>query len=66
MYLAGLRDIRPKGSRAVSRGPACVEILAPLRFAAGIDVAAATAQVRERLQRVHLRYRSPLPAARAA
>jgi 1-acyl-sn-glycerol-3-phosphate acyltransferase len=66
MYLAGLRNIRPKGSREVVRGPACVEFLAPLRFASDADVSASTALLREVLQGAHRRYCEPQAPARAA
>ncbi|MGD8417128.1 MAG: lysophospholipid acyltransferase family protein [Pseudomonadales bacterium] len=56
VYLSGLRSIRPKGSRDVRRGVAGVDILAPVRFPAGTDAAAATAELREQLCAVHRRY----------
>jgi len=66
MYLAGLREIRPKGSREVRRGCATVEFLSPFRFPPGSDVAASTAMIRERLQSVHRRYQAPAPVVQAA
>jgi 1-acyl-sn-glycerol-3-phosphate acyltransferase len=66
MYLAGLREIRPKGSREVQRGPASVEFLSPLRFSSGSDVAASTAAIREQMQRVHRRYAVKAPVVKAA
>jgi 1-acyl-sn-glycerol-3-phosphate acyltransferase len=67
LYLAGLREIRPKGSRDVRRGLASVEFLSPLRFAPNSDVAAATAVIRERMQSVHRRYQQAIaPVEKAA
>jgi 1-acyl-sn-glycerol-3-phosphate acyltransferase len=42
MYFAGLRDIRPKGTKEMVTGPATVLIGPPIRFAPGTDVAEAT------------------------
>ena len=53
IYLRGLEKIRPKNSREVIRGKAGADILAPIRFAPGSDVAAATDLIRERLSSVH-------------
>jgi 1-acyl-sn-glycerol-3-phosphate acyltransferase len=66
MYLGGLRNIRPKGSREVVRGPASVEFLAPIRLPYDADVAAATARVRDALQAVHHRHCTVEAPARAA
>ena len=56
IYLAGLRDLRPKGSREVKRGRVTVEIFPPVSFAPGSDVAAATQTLHERMSRVHAKY----------
>lgn len=56
IYLAGLQAMRPKGSREVIRGKVRVEILAPVEFSPGTDVAAATQCIRRRLNRVHAGY----------
>ena len=56
IYLSGLRNLRPKGSRTVSRGVAGVEILAPVRFAPGTLVSAATAELHARMSQAHRKY----------
>jgi len=56
IYLAGLRDLRPKGTREVKRGKVQVEILPPVTFAPGSDVAAATECLHRRMSRVHAKY----------
>jgi 1-acyl-sn-glycerol-3-phosphate acyltransferase len=66
LYLAGLREIRPKGRLEVQRGPASVEFMSPLRFPTGSDVAATTAVIRERMQRVHRRHETKTPVVKAA
>ena len=42
VYLDGLKQMRPKGQLHVTPGPATAEILAPIRFAPGTAVPAAT------------------------
>jgi long-chain acyl-CoA synthetase len=42
MYLEGLREIRPKGSKALGTGPVTVSIGKPVSFPPGTDVADAT------------------------
>jgi 1-acyl-sn-glycerol-3-phosphate acyltransferase len=70
IYLSGLRDMRPKGQRDVTPGPAGAEILAPVRFAAGTDVSAATAELWSCLNERHLAHHPDLtpaqPLGRAA
>jgi 1-acyl-sn-glycerol-3-phosphate acyltransferase len=56
IYLAGLRNLRPKGSREVKRGKVTVEILPSVSFAPGSDVAAATECLHRRMSRVHAKY----------
>lgn len=59
VYLSGLREIRPKGSREVRRGRAGIEFLEPVRFSAGSDASAATALLQERMNAVHRRHVPP-------
>ena len=56
IYLAGLKALRPKGSRDVVRGSVTVEILPPIEFSPGSDVAAATDCIYRRLNRAHAKY----------
>ncbi len=53
IHLGGLQAMRPKGQREVTRGRPRVEFLKPVSFSEGSDVAAATALLRDRLNRVH-------------
>ncbi|MEQ8858119.1 MAG: lysophospholipid acyltransferase family protein [Pseudomonadales bacterium] len=53
VYLSGLKEMRPKGQREVTPGPAAVDILEPVRFASGTRVADATALLWERLSACH-------------
>ena len=57
IYLGGLQKMRPKGTKDVVRGVASLEVLPPIEFSTGSDVAAATETIRRRLNRVHLRHR---------
>ncbi|HEY5680411.1 MAG TPA: lysophospholipid acyltransferase family protein [Pseudomonadales bacterium] len=57
VYIAGAQKIRPKGTREVARGVGGIEILEPVRFSAGSDVAAATRLLQDRLGEVHARHR---------
>lgn len=66
VYLSGLREMRPKGQLEVTPGPASVEILEPLRFAAGTSVAEATQQMWQRMNERHLAHYPPAPVRRAA
>lgn len=42
VYLDGLKQMRPKGQRHITPGPASAEIFEPVSFAPGTEVAAAT------------------------
>lgn len=66
IYLSGLREMRPKGQLEVKPGPAGADVLAPLRFAPGTSVEAATAALWSRLNERHLAQRPDLVPARAA
>ena len=63
IYLAGLKDIRPKGSREAGRGVVGVEVLPPILFSPGSDLEHATAQVRRRMNDVHRKWTAAQPAA---
>ena len=56
IYLAGLRQLRPKGSQHVKQGAVAVQILPPVTFAKGIGVAEATAQLQQQMEAVHAQY----------
>ena len=56
IYLAGLKELRPKGAKEAKRGRVKVEILPPVAFSRGSDVSAATEVVRRRLNRAHAKY----------
>ena len=56
IYLAGLKDLRPKGSKDVVRGKVTVEVLPAIEFSPGSDVTAATQCIYRRLNRVHAEY----------
>jgi 1-acyl-sn-glycerol-3-phosphate acyltransferase len=56
VYLGGLKELRPKGSKEVKRGHVSVEILPPVTFSPGSDVVVATEAIRRRLNRVHAKY----------
>ena len=45
LYLDGLRNIRPKGTKVITPGPVAVRIGVPLRFPPGTDPQAATKQL---------------------
>ncbi|MEZ5560033.1 MAG: lysophospholipid acyltransferase family protein [Pseudomonadales bacterium] len=66
VYLSGLREMRPKGQLEVRPGVAGVEFLEPLRFAPGTSPAAATAQMWERMNAVHLSHHPERQLPRAA
>jgi 1-acyl-sn-glycerol-3-phosphate acyltransferase len=66
VYLSGLKEMRPKGQREVTPGPAAAEILEPLRFAPGTSVAEATAMMWERMNAKHLEHHPELGLRRAA
>jgi 1-acyl-sn-glycerol-3-phosphate acyltransferase len=69
MYFEGLRDIRPKGSKEMTPGPAAVLIGEPIRFAPGTDVSVATHTLYKAVdalrQRIHKR-RTSASSAQAA
>lgn len=54
VYLSGLKAMRPKGQLEVQPGAAGVDILEPVQFAPGTDVADATAELWQRLNACHL------------
>ncbi|MDA1075730.1 MAG: lysophospholipid acyltransferase family protein [Proteobacteria bacterium] len=56
IYLSGLRAIRPKGSRSVLRGEVGVEFLQPLQALDFENVAAATAELHNRMNEAHTRH----------
>ncbi len=66
VYLAGLQQIRPKGSREAVRGRVTVEFLPPITFSPGSDTAAATECIRRRMNRLHSRYAADTSFPRAA
>ncbi len=66
VYLSGLREMRPKGQLEVTPGHASVEILEPLRFAAGTSVAEATEEMWQRMNERHLAHYPPAPIRQAA
>ena len=66
VYLSGLREMRPKGQLEVTPGHASVEILEPLRFAAGTSVAQATEEMWQRMNERHLADYPPAPIRHAA
>jgi 1-acyl-sn-glycerol-3-phosphate acyltransferase len=66
IYLSGLREMRPKGALHAKPGPAGVDVLAPVRFAAGTSVEVATAELREVLADRHAEERAAIAANEAA
>jgi len=55
VFLAGLRKLRPKGSRELHPGPAGAHILDPIFFEPGTAVPDATRMIYDRLNEVHQR-----------
>jgi 1-acyl-sn-glycerol-3-phosphate acyltransferase len=55
VFLAGLKKLRPKGSRDLHPGPAAAHILDPIYFAEGTEVPDATRQIYNALNEVHQR-----------
>ncbi len=55
VFLAGLKKLRPKGSRELFPGPASAHILDPIYFEEGTEVPDATRQIYDALNTVHLR-----------
>ncbi len=53
LYLGGLAAIRPKGTRQAVPGPVSMDVLQPLTFAPGTDVASATAQLQAVMNAAH-------------
>jgi 1-acyl-sn-glycerol-3-phosphate acyltransferase len=66
VYLDGLQQMRPKGQLHVTPGPATAEILAPIRFAPGTPVPAATEAMWNALNALHSAAQSGDMLARAA
>lgn len=66
VYLSGLREMRPKGQRHVTPGPAAADILQPVRFPPGTGVSEATAVLQARMNAAHVEHYPPLAVARAA
>jgi len=61
--LPGPKAMRPKGQLEVRPGPAGVDILEPVHFAPGTDVADATAELWQRLNACHLAHHPELAGA---
>jgi 1-acyl-sn-glycerol-3-phosphate acyltransferase len=55
VFLAGLKKLRPKGSRELHPGPVGAHILDPIYFAEGTEVPQATRIIYDALNTVHLR-----------
>jgi 1-acyl-sn-glycerol-3-phosphate acyltransferase len=55
VFLAGLRKLRPKGSREITPGPVGAHILDPIYFPAGTEVPEATRMIYDALNAVHSR-----------
>lgn len=55
VFLAGLRKLRPKGSREIFPGPVSAHILDPIYFEEGTEVPDATQQIYDALNTVHER-----------
>ena len=53
IYLGGLANMQPKGQREVVSGVASIEFLKPVTFSKGSNLEAATALLRERVNRAH-------------
>ena len=71
VYLDGLKQMRPKGQKHVTPGPASAEILEPIRFPAGTAVADGTQMLWAALNARHCASvrsadRAELPLSRAA
>ena len=65
LYLGGLGEIRPKGSREAQPGKVSMDILEPLTFESGTDVESATRRLQENMNEAH-RVRRPAPAEEQA
>ena len=53
VYLSGLRELRPKGSRVITPGPAGAQILPPVYFPAGTTVPQATKMLFDVMNAAH-------------
>lgn len=60
VYLSGLKEMRPKGQREITPGPAGVEILAPVRFSQGTSVSQATQMLQDVMNAKHLEHHPDL------
>ena len=58
VFLEGLREIRPKGTREVAPGPVTALIGAPIRFAPGTSVSDATYAMYQAMEALRLRLRA--------
>jgi 1-acyl-sn-glycerol-3-phosphate acyltransferase len=65
VYLSGSQGVRGKGAPQAQRGPACVDVLEPIRFVAGTPIIEATAVLRAVLVTRHALERAYQRAARA-
>lgn len=65
IYLDGLRELRPKGSKEIKVGPVRARIGEPIRFAEGTEVAEATRRLYKTMERMRedMRRRPPAPTA---
>ena len=61
LYLSGLRNIRPKGTREITPGPVAMDVMAPMSFAPGSDLTEATDAIRDVMNAKH-RERNHQPA----
>ena len=66
VYLSGLREMRPKGALHPKPGPAGVDVFAPIKFAPGTTVEAATATLRGVIAQRHAEERAAIAATEAA
>ncbi len=55
VFLAGLKKLRPKGSREIFPGPVGAHILDPIYFPEGTEVPAATKMIYDALNTVHVK-----------
>ena len=55
VFLAGLKQLRPKGTREIHPGPVGAHILDPICFEPGTEVPEATRQIYDALNAVHTR-----------
>lgn len=64
VVLKGLREMRPKGSRTITPGPASATILDPISIPRDMDVESATKQLRDAMNAEFQRSREKDPLAR--